>query len=208
MKRRLLIVAIFLLAGAVVNVAVAWGCRLAVRPSQGGQFQHIDASAIAWWNENKPHGVTDEPTFFMRTESFGWSAVRLVAGEGGELRLSDQVVLFSTKRITEASHVAAGLPMKSLHGHSWSVEGKITQSGVIATGSHDSLPYVPIWPGFAVNTLFYAAVLWLLIPGPFAFRRFIRVKRGRCPKCAYPMGQADVCSECGKPLPGRMAVMT
>ncbi len=26
MKRRLLIVAIFLLLGAVVNVAVAWGC--------------------------------------------------------------------------------------------------------------------------------------------------------------------------------------
>ncbi len=26
MKRRLLIAAIFLLAGAVVNVAVAWGC--------------------------------------------------------------------------------------------------------------------------------------------------------------------------------------
>ncbi len=28
MKRRLLIVVVFLLAGAVVNVAVAWGCWL------------------------------------------------------------------------------------------------------------------------------------------------------------------------------------
>ncbi len=28
MKRRLIIVAIFLLAGAVVNVGVAWGCAL------------------------------------------------------------------------------------------------------------------------------------------------------------------------------------
>ncbi len=66
----------------------------------------------------------------------------------------------------------------------------------------------PLWLGFAVNTLFYSVVLWLLIPGPFALRRFIRVKRGLCPACAYPTGQSDACSECGKPLPGRMAVAT
>ncbi len=59
----------------------------------------------------------------------------------------------------------------------------------------------PIIPGFAVNTLFYAAILWLLIAGPFALRRFLRVRRGRCPKCAYPAGESSVCSECGKALP-------
>ncbi len=69
-------------------------------------------------------------------------------------------------------------------------------------------PLRPLWPGFAVNTLFYAAVLWLLILGPFALRRFIRVKRGLCPKCAYPMGELAVCSECGKALPGRAKVAT
>ena len=63
------------------------------------------------------------------------------------------------------------------------------------------LPLRPLWPGFAVNTFFYAAVLWLLIPGPFLLRRFIRMKRGRCVKCGYPLGDSAVCSECGKPLP-------
>ena len=63
------------------------------------------------------------------------------------------------------------------------------------------LPLRPLWPGFAVNTLFYAAVLWLLIPGPFVLRRFIRARRGRCPKCAYPMGESAVCSECGNGHP-------
>ncbi len=62
------------------------------------------------------------------------------------------------------------------------------------------IPYAPIWPGFAVNTILYAAILWLLICGPFALRRFIRVKRGLCPACAYPMGESAVCSECGKAL--------
>ena len=69
------------------------------------------------------------------------------------------------------------------------------------------LPVRPIWPGLAANTLFYAGVSWLLICGPF-LRRVIRVKRGRCPACAYPMGPSDVCSECGKALPGRMVVVT
>ncbi len=67
------------------------------------------------------------------------------------------------------------------------------------------LPLHPIWPGFAINTLFYAAILWLLIPGPFALRRFLRVKRGLCPKCAYPMGESALCSECGRVLPKRVA---
>ena len=34
MKRRLLIVAAFLLAGPVVNVAVAWGCAALIRLSK------------------------------------------------------------------------------------------------------------------------------------------------------------------------------
>ncbi len=55
--------------------------------------------------------------------------------------------------------------------------------------------------GFAVNTLFYTTILWLLIPSPFALRRFLRLRRGLCPKCAYPMGESYVCTECGEALP-------
>ncbi len=60
------------------------------------------------------------------------------------------------------------------------------------------LPYRIIPGGFAVNTLLYGAILWLLIPGPVALRRFSRVRRGVCPACAYPVGEAAVCTECGK----------
>ncbi len=61
------------------------------------------------------------------------------------------------------------------------------------------LPLRPIRPGFAVNTFFYAAILWLLIPGPFALRRFLRVRRGLCVACGYDLGHAqhDTCPECG-----------
>ena len=62
------------------------------------------------------------------------------------------------------------------------------------------LPWAPVWPGFAINTIFYAAVLWLLFAAPFALRRRIRARRGQCPACAYPVGASDVCTECGRRL--------
>jgi hypothetical protein len=63
------------------------------------------------------------------------------------------------------------------------------------------LAWHPRWPGFAINTVFYAGVLWLLFAAPFALRRRRRTKRGLCPKCAYPVGSSEVCTECGAALP-------
>ena len=68
------------------------------------------------------------------------------------------------------------------------------------------IPLHPMWPGFAVNTVLYATILWLLICGPFALRRFIRLRRGLCPKCSYPAGESPVCTECGKALSPGMKV--
>ncbi len=67
------------------------------------------------------------------------------------------------------------------------------------------LPWRPLPLGFAINTLFYAAILWLF-PGSFALRRFLRLRPGLCPKCAYPIGESAVCTECGRPLPSRVRV--
>ena len=65
-----------------------------------------------------------------------------------------------------------------------------------------------LWPGFAVNTIFYAVAFWLVICGLFVLRRFIRARRGLCPVCAYPRGESTVCSECGKSLPECVKVTT
>ena len=61
------------------------------------------------------------------------------------------------------------------------------------------LPLAAIWPGFAINTIFYAAILWMLSLGPFAARRFIRRNRGHCIKCGYDLrGDFSAgCPECG-----------
>jgi hypothetical protein len=65
------------------------------------------------------------------------------------------------------------------------------------------LPSRPRWPCFTINTLFYAAILWLLFAAPFTLRRHLRIKRGLCPACAYPIGASEVCTECGKPVKAR-----
>ena len=68
--------------------------------------------------------------------------------------------------------------------------------------SRFDLPIKPIWFGFAVNTIFYAVMVWLLALGPFAARRVIRSKRGCCIRCGYDLrgssgGGGEVCPECG-----------
>ena len=62
-----------------------------------------------------------------------------------------------------------------------------------------ALPLAPIWPGFAINTVFYAAILWLLTLSPFTARRMIRRKRGHCLKCGYDLrgDYSAGCPECG-----------
>ena len=66
------------------------------------------------------------------------------------------------------------------------------------------MPLTPLWPGFAINTVFYAAILWMLFAAPFALRRRRRIKRGLCPTCGYDLrgrsGESTLCPECGKSL--------
>jgi hypothetical protein len=68
------------------------------------------------------------------------------------------------------------------------------------------LPTRLIWPGFAVNFLFYSVAWLLLLPALGWLIRFVcrrparcRQKQGRCPACGYDLrGEfPSGCSECG-----------
>ena len=62
------------------------------------------------------------------------------------------------------------------------------------------LPLKIIWPGFIVNTLLYAMLPFLLFSMKFKMRGYIRFIRKQCIKCGYPIGQSEVCTECGTQL--------
>ena len=67
-------------------------------------------------------------------------------------------------------------------------------------GSFRIIPLRPSWPGFAINTVFYAAIVWALFVVPGNIKRRQRIKRNKCGRCAYPLGASSVCSECGTPV--------
>jgi hypothetical protein len=62
------------------------------------------------------------------------------------------------------------------------------------------LGWHPLWPGFALNTLFYAPIAWSLWQLPLAIRRRARRRAGKCTHCAYDLKGLTPdtpCPECG-----------
>ncbi len=206
MKRRLLIIAICLLLGAVVNLAVAWGIcsRSEWQLAIGGQ-PLSEVSWIVGSGGTVPDGATEQHRYAFGEES-RWYFDRH-AGNGSQL----------TSNIF-AIYAWTGWPLRCFRGGWWFDYESNTANyvdsvqlphrlGIAGPWGEPFLPKGVVWPGFAVNTICYATILWLLIRCPFALRRILRLlrlRRGLCPKCAYPMGEAAVCTECGRQLPKRV----
>ncbi len=229
----------FLLAGAVVNVAVAWGCALAPWHEWADPIAIVCPGNVKW-----PADAPDwwpQPTRSLFRGGPGWDWLTVSHRLSNELILHSLVYPFVSMDFARARAGAgwpsfvypfvsmdvarAGWPCRTLtalgreslvvddlssFSLSWHGRAAVRPPWLIRSFHSEGrpVPLLPIWPGFAVNTLFYATLLWLLIPGLFVLRRFVRVRRGLCPKCAYPMGESVVCSECGKELPNRVRQAT
>ena len=208
MRRRIIIVAIFLLAGAVVNVAVAWGCSILAESAQfdalltaGIRRQHFEASkrpdrieSDAPWVEGAFRGVRvvvvvvrSPGDGLVRLHRAGWPARAL---EGRELiSLSGDPSYQWGMPIPNKISLALEFPRGS-------------SKPIVKTVS-GLLPMRPIWRGFLINTAFYA-LAFILPAGMWrTLRRLVRRRRGLCLACGYPRSQSAACSECGKALPGR-----
>ncbi len=198
MKRRLLIIAIFLLLGAVVNVGVAYSCVFWAPDWPGGSSVALPASSD-WVRE--PGASWPAPNKGFASSAFGHSIVTRRATPNKPGIAYDQTI------------IQFGWPFRTVDSEARVVGARIQLIGVgrripatplfRQTDYYRHVPLRPIWPAFALNTLFYATLLWLLIPVRFTLRRFLRVRRGLCPKCAYPVGESSVCTECGNGLPRR-----
>ncbi len=187
MRRRIFIVAIFLLAGAVVNVAVAWGCacfyysRWPLGASAQTRSLTVERAKEIAVDRFPGLETLDDP---IEADGLGWHAVILGVHDRG------------------AWGVSCGWPFLALAGEEERFRPAEVETRWILYLSNKRfvVPLRPLWRGFAVNSIFYAALMWLPICGPFLVRSWVRVRRGLCPKCAYPMGESAVCTECGKAL--------
>ena len=211
MRRQLISIAAFLLAGAVVNVAVTWACGIRVQETLRGP------SKTEWFETLKQRSATELSGWEIQTNSqFGTVlaiAVHLGTQSSPEMIIPPRL-LPNWSRIQELPaanagemkvwlEFAYGWPMVCVRGSlvrlTLGVGGATTDSAAMHAWRW-RLPFRPIWPGFAINSVFYAAGLWLMYYGLHAVRRLIRRRRGLCPKCAYPVGESAVCTECGREL--------
>jgi hypothetical protein len=248
MRRRVVLILIFLLAGAVVNVAVALGCAVwvnAFAPEMQASSRFAEQDILIQpamdhlktgvrWQVHRWSRAGASALYSQRDRGFFGSI------EDTEVPPSDLCTRWScTAQPSEAFEteatdtdvrfvIANGWPLRSAWcelkspGSVRPNAGRMSLYWIQVTGIEGGiqvslpprriagffdvprvLPLRPIWSGFAVNTIFYAAILWLLIPGAFVLRRFLRRRRGLCPACAYPMGEGAVCTECGIELPCR-----
>jgi hypothetical protein len=199
----IVLVVVFLLLGAVVNVAVAWGCANAAGGEWDAQWDGSEYTRV--WLE---HGGS--------VDAEGPDADSCISRPGYEAHYTN-FWRPNDGEYTDMFIFRAGWPTPSLDGIAmriWrsAVAFDRVTDGVLlsekAWGANDgmygafetaqrSMPLHPVWPGFVINTFFYAAILWLLFAGPGRVRRWRRIKRGLCAKCAYPVGASDICTECG-----------
>jgi hypothetical protein len=215
MRRRLIQFGLFVFAGAIVNVAVAWGCALwsPIGPSEPVEVSTVSldfrqpaltsrgfvaerASAFGRVDilVDDP-GIDDQPAIRMgavgQQRIAGWPMLCL---QGSAIRTWADPSMPLDERTKQHYLV---LPPKALH------RTIVEMRGIKIIGLQPWIPLRPLWPGFVINTLFYAGILWLLFAAPFALRRRRRIKRVLCPACAYPVGASDICTECGKPVKPR-----
>jgi len=184
MKRWAFAILLFVLLGAIVNIAVAWGCAWASADTDwliASPLHHLDDDDADWWRNHV--GPVEDTSVWRATTA---------REPGVEVHYLFWV---SGSRTAIAIRVWAGWPAFCLTGARWEVYERETSNlspvsdwgqSIKALLSDVSL-VEPIWPGFLLNTIFYAIIVWLLIPGPFVLRRLIRIRRGRCPKCGYDL---------------------
>ena len=219
MKRCLLTLALFVILGAIVNVAVAWvgaSAEMHSHPRNSLVFEHStgEMGDTGLWRLHVEAGWPDSPSFDHSRERVFASRRHLVGGSSGLLDVPDHATLDELRKQLRGlgefrvERVAAGFPMRSLQQDWWSGEPladdlfePASGDDGLHLGSH-VLPLKPIWTGFAINTVFYAVIVWggwLLFAAPFVLRRTRRIRRGLCPKCAYDLRgiESKECPECG-----------
>jgi hypothetical protein len=246
MRRRLVKIVFLLLAGSVVNVAVAWGCVIRAMPASlsPGDIRAYYATLSSTkltpkadddlkqygWKPRRVHSIYPLGLSVAERHTFGHRSITLMECAqipdgvhphcGNEVPDSQTIVI----------RVSSGFPMYALGGECWAdyraphsspsfgpfpeLDAVSFRYIAILPRAHDfdigggklrfvdTLPLRPTMLGFLVNTLFYAAILWLIFAAPWQFRRWRRARRGLCRRCGYDLrghssASERICPECG-----------
>ncbi|MCK4872189.1 MAG: hypothetical protein KAS72_05655 [Phycisphaerales bacterium] len=207
-----------LLAGAAINVAVAWSCALwAEQPARlNVTGSHLGPEPGPVWGDREAKLGEPVDYFVEQASSQVGRTYYLVLAFGKTSIItpmpSPSQSIGGRTSFTQAEHrlviETTGFPMRSMRG-----ERQIYPGGVLLIGAMDPLPILraryrpegamiplrPIWTGFAVNTLLYAMLFAVPLCVLTTVRQMMRRRAGRCPRCGYHL-RGDFhrgCPECG-----------
>ncbi len=222
MKRGALTIAIFVLIGAVVNVAVAWGLAFSIRYDSrmvvGSGLSAPDAPCWGFLRVERfgSVGISAKNVSNIQALVPGWEYQSALVPTWSRLQTRPVAGADRTRRLIEDARGWPSLTLSCAYTSVVAVPGFSVVDGIEvrvhpdpnrATIRSISLPVRPIWSGFLLNTALYAVLAWLCMRGMVYVREMMRKERGRCPACAYPMGESSVCSECGRELPVHRATL-
>lgn len=191
MKKWLLI---SVLIGIVVNILLAWSLAF-VRPSFEQTVVTISDS-LEWLSD-----VPDDwpkPTHQNFSQSLGCSAKSVSVSHDSihywqatfTYGLPFQSMVLEMRRVTDEK---TGQVQEELL---WGVKTSIKRPNTVRA----CLPLRPMWLGFIANSVIYGGICWVGIAGVLFIQQWWRIKRRLCPKCAYPIGKSQLCTECGHEL--------
>jgi hypothetical protein len=223
LKRTLVRGAVFVLLGAMVNIVVAWLLALRLPPGLGStesiQSSTECFSVYAQFQVGDVRLCALTPSFASWFRPVTWGELAEALPHASRFRDADWVnnhvragAAASQIQLMEHLH---GWPLLSMSG--WAVATfastaaaaappQVEWHGLYEIGPLPGMPTFfrvflirPLWPGFLLNTLFYAAILAALFFVPVQVRRTLRRRRGRCIACNYDRrGFPDApCPECG-----------
>lgn len=206
MKRWVWRVLLFLLIGAMVNIALAWGCAIHRFRHNDGIVTYQGDSDFAptpVWPAPVPNGwpspsrsvVFDRTThtracatggeknddaFVVWVVQYGWPARSMQTTEYYQPRWAPAI---------DPAPTVWGRGIE-LPWHDWTGSGS----------TYELLPIRPVAAGFALDWAIFALLSATLILGPSAIRRVWRSRRGHCTKCNYDLAgiTTGICPECGK----------
>ncbi len=203
MKRWPKSVLLFLLVGALANVGVAWVGAVWTLGFHQPQDPSDRCAQIgqSLWTKYAPVGAAPIPDIQIAGANF--------AGEFCILLAENESL------IVNMHFECTGWPLKSFAAVAVEslrpTEVKYSELNVIGgiqlnrnIGGGPLLPYLPVWSGLMVNTVFYGAMFWLIFASWPVGRRIIRSRRGLCLWCGYDLQGAahDRCPECGRAASG------
>ncbi len=213
------LIAFGLVAGGVITLAVAWACVWWQKPvALSTQIEWMPASdeAKCVWSDvfgesvflDRIDGGRElDPDAVPKSPIYG-SMMFFVMENRWQYVGAERWSLFDMSRSIPpgVTLVRAGWPLHAFQARFVTEpRNKVPRRPIWERGGFAlrrgngmvELPWMPLWPGFAVNTLLFGAIAAGAGLAVRNARRAHRRRRSLCIECAYPRGTSETCSECG-----------